>query len=328
VGSQTRWIEQADALIVFQEMYDAVIEALNNISQECDNTTSSAASQLLAAITGFPFLVSLVTASSLLNYTKPVSVVLQKSGLDLFRAITEVESVQKILADFRENADERFKSIFETAVGMAGRHGVQPSKPRVCSKQTTRANIECTDVETYYRIAVLIPFLDQFLQDLSCRFGKMQQQVALSSRLVPAVMNSCSTMTSSQLQELLQSYPDIESPLSFQSEYERWQWKWKNNEEEAKAVNGFEEAYLAADIDLFPGINLIMKISSTRPSSTAGNERAFSALKRLKTYMRSSMSADRLTGLALLHIHQDRPVKIDEVIEQFSKMGPHRLAFR
>ena len=33
---QTKWIEQGDALVVFIELYDAVIQALEKISISCD----------------------------------------------------------------------------------------------------------------------------------------------------------------------------------------------------------------------------------------------------------------------------------------------------
>lgn len=141
------------------------------------------------------------------------------------------------------------------------------------------------------------------------------------------MMLSNPPLTPSQLEEVVLSYPNIDSPASFASEYERWFRNWTNDEERAKVVSDFAEAYQAADSDLFPGIHAVMKISATRPSSTAGNERAFSAMKRLKTYMRSTMTTERLNGLAMLHIHQDRQVNIDQVIDQFSKLGPHRLAF-
>ena len=50
-------------------------------------------------------------------------------------------------------------------------------------------------------------------------------------------------------------------------------------------------------------------------------------LKRLKTYLRATMLQEKLTGLALLHIHQDIIVPIDEIIDRFADLGPHRLAY-
>jgi len=40
-------------------------------------------------------------------------------------------------------------------------------------------------------------------------------------------------------------------------------------------------------------------------------ERSFSSLRRLKTYLRNSMSQQRLNHLAVLHVHRDRLYSID-----------------
>ena len=44
-------------------------------------------------------------------------------------------------------------------------------------------------------------------------------------------------------------------------------------------------------------------------------KRSFSALRRIKAYLRSTMSSERFAGLALMHLHSD--VDIDEVCEAF-----------
>jgi hypothetical protein len=49
----------------------------------------------------------------------------------------------------------------------------------------------------------------------------------------------------------------------------------------------------------------VLLILYTMPASTATTERLFSALRRLKTYLRTTMLQDRLTSLAVLHVHRD-----------------------
>lgn len=39
---------------------------------------------------------------------------------------------------------------------------------------------------------------------------------------------------------------------------------------------------------------------------------------RLKTWIRSRMSEPRLTGLALLHIHRQENINIDNIIDRFA----------
>ena len=50
----------------------------------------------------------------------------------------------------------------------------------------------------------------------------------------------------------------------------------------------------------------------TIPVSSARAERSFSALRRLKTYTRSTMTAARSNHVALLHIHQNRTGELSD----------------
>ena len=100
---QTRWIEQGDALVVFIERYYSVTQALENISISCDGKTGSSATELLAAMSKFSFLAALMSAEFVLHYTKPLNLILQKSGLDLCQTIHEVKTTQVTLNDVRIN---------------------------------------------------------------------------------------------------------------------------------------------------------------------------------------------------------------------------------
>jgi hypothetical protein len=58
------------------------------------------------------------------------------------------------------------------------------------------------------------------------------------------------------------------------------------------------------------------------PATSAADERSFSALKRLKNYLRNSQSQDRLSSMALINIEksflhklQAKPSFLDEVID-------------
>jgi hypothetical protein len=55
---------------------------------------------------------------------------------------------------------------------------------------------------------------------------------------------------------------------------------------------------------LFGEIVKLVKLLLVCPASVASAERSFSGLRRLKTWLRSSISQERLTHLAILHAHQ------------------------
>ena len=55
---------------------------------------------------------------------------------------------------------------------------------------------------------------------------------------------------------------------------------------------------------------LLVILVSIAPSS-ATTERSFSALRRLKNWLRNSISQSRLNHLAMLHVHQELTEQID-----------------
>lgn len=56
---------------------------------------------------------------------------------------------------------------------------------------------------------------------------------------------------------------------------------------------------------VFKEVEQLVRLCLCLPVSVAGSERSFSALRRLKTWLRNTMTQCRLTNLALMHIHAD-----------------------
>ena len=56
---------------------------------------------------------------------------------------------------------------------------------------------------------------------------------------------------------------------------------------------------------MMPEFSKVLKIYAVLPISSCEAERSFSALKRLKTYLRSNMGQNRLSSLALIHIERN-----------------------
>ena len=63
------------------------------------------------------------------------------------------------------------------------------------------------------------------------------------------------------------------------------------------------------------------------PASNATSERSFSALRRVKTYLRSTMVQQRLNNLMVLHVHKDMTDAIDlqKLATDFIGDSEHRL---
>ena len=64
--------------------------------------------------------------------------------------------------------------------------------------------------------------------------------------------------------------------------------------------------------EMFSEVHRLLKIFYTIPVTTATAERSFSALCRLKTYLRLTMTQPRLNNLMLLYIHKERTDELNE----------------
>ena len=70
-------------------------------------------------------------------------------------------------------------------------------------------------------------------------------------------------------------------------------------------------------MDSYPSLAVLIQILATLPITTATNERSFSALKYLKTYLRNTTNEMGLNGLALLYVHRDIGLDFEQVIAAF-----------
>jgi len=85
-------------------------------------------------------------------------------------------------------------------------------------------------------------------------------------------------------------------------EYMRWQHYWARQDPDGRPRNILGALKIAKELGTFPSIVILLQIYATLPVTTATSERSFSALKYSKNYLRSTMSDNRLNGLALFSL--------------------------
>ena len=77
----------------------------------------------------------------------------------------------------------------------------------------------------------------------------------------------------------------------------------------------------------FEEVEKLLRLLIVSPASSAEPERSFSALHRLKTWMRSTMSQTMLNAVAVCHVHQDilDAIDIAALVKLFVSRNDTRL---
>ena len=97
---------------------------------------------------------------------------------------------------------------------------------------------------------------------------------------------------------------DLLHPTTLESELFSWHQYWAKQDANQLPSN-LIDALRYCDLDIFPCIHRLLMIGCTLPVTSCEAERSFSALGRTVSYLRSSMSEERLAGLTLMHLHRD-----------------------
>ena len=182
-------------------------------------------------------------------------------------------------------------------------------------------------VEDYYRVSVFIPLLDCFICELKARFENhksiLQGFYSLLSK--ETAINGPTVVQIKNIKDVANFYSnDIDKDQSgVEAEFKLW---FRHLSKLDTRPHDPLEYLNECNSSIFPSIYKLLKILVTMPVTTCTSERSFSTLRRLKTYLRNSIGAERLNGLALLNIFRGMTPTPEQVMSHFSK-SPRRSNF-
>ncbi|VDI17927.1 Hypothetical predicted protein [Mytilus galloprovincialis] len=301
---ETRWTSRADSLYTFRVAFPVIVSALEHLRQDGDDK----AGQFLAAISRFEFIIGLVTTEHILQSIVHLTTYLQSKSCDLVEAVRECKLIIDQLSDER-NDDSVWDALFDKAVTMADTIEVLPSMPRRIGRHVNRANHPADTPSQYWKRALYCPFLDYFIAELTGRLLDNSDRFQ-GQNLIPARLE---WLTAECIDKLYETYRHdlTDNQGTFNSEVQRWQRRWSSPDviEKPKSLKA---SLSVTNKELYPSIFAIFAILVTMPVTTSTTERSFSSLRRLKTYLRSTMVQDRLSSLALIHVHREMDIDTEE----------------
>nr|CAI5856035.1 unnamed protein product [Callosobruchus analis] len=225
----------------------------------------------------------------------------RKSAYQLHSAVTKpvfivsLQTIAKYSADIlrndREFPDRISNEILQKARAVAMDLNIEISVPRLAHKQTHRSNPPSDNDNEYWRRSLIIPYIDSLISSLNIRFSQENTPAFALSRLHPLYMTKTSI---ADLHKNAESFQEFYN-LDITGELNLWHNLW-----DIEVVDLFKEANI-----FYPAVRKALIILSTIPCTTATVERSFSTLRRVKTWLRSTMGEERLTGLCLMSVHRN-----------------------
>ncbi|KAL1472857.1 hypothetical protein MTO96_039050 [Rhipicephalus appendiculatus] len=167
------------------------------------------------------------------------------------------------------------------------------------ARQMHRSNALGLTPEEYYRRNIFILSLDSLLSALEEKFGERNTPAFALLLLHPNALRKLSNEDfKKHLCEPVNKYFDFDN---FDCEVELWRRSWMKAD-----FNGDLMDLLAFAEGIYPAISHALRTAITFPSTTCCPERSFSTMRRVKTWLRSTMSDDRLSGLCMLSLHREK----------------------
>ncbi|XP_053381948.1 52 kDa repressor of the inhibitor of the protein kinase-like [Mercenaria mercenaria] len=306
----TRWSQHSESITAFYTHFKSIVETLTDLQVGMDTKTMSTASSLQKAVLSFDFVVALCCVSGPLDTLNPLTDSMQDPQCDLVKAAQHAKVLHGLLAE-RRNDIGYFGGLWEKAVALATAHDINVCQPRVAARQQHRNNIAAETPKEYWRLNMFVPFMDHLLSQLHDRLCLSTTRLN-AQYLLPTKLRQLSP---EMWADIKQEYSPFIDCQAIDTELDVWKRVAADS-----PIQGLAEA-VDETYQLYPNIHVVLKILLTMPVSTASAERSFSSLRRLKTYLRNTMTEERLTGLALMHIHRNHQIDIDQDSDQVKNLS-------
>ncbi|XP_035690920.1 zinc finger MYM-type protein 1-like [Branchiostoma floridae] len=329
----TRWTVRTGALESILANYSTLMDTMQQVNETTRDEYGLKAGGVLAALEKFGTLFSIRLGQLLFFAAETTSTTLQKKDLSVQEAMDSVETLKKYYR--RQRTEESFDAFYASTVEKARELNIdEPVLPRY--RRQPRRLDDGSDPHRHacpkdFHRLVYFQACDLLIGELTERFNQefLKPVVAMEKLLLNAANGDDFTekmdeVTSSvfgndldppKLRRHLSMLPDIiEQALP-----------------EVKKVTSIRTICsamtTASHRSTFTQTHKLLRLYLTVPITSATSERAFSSLKRLLTYLRSTMTEQRLNNCMLMHVHKDivDDMDLSDIAADFASLNGDRM---
>jgi hypothetical protein len=321
----TRWSARADACKSLRDSWDEVLKVLKIIENDTAekpiprNEARGIRLKLEKLETAF----MVVFWNIMLERLNKVSAQIQSSSVDVLTISDLYGSLLEFVIAEREN----FTYFEENAIKMSelkqyqGDIKRQP-KRRKFADETLNKEIETTSRDSF-KVNTFLVILDRLRAELERRHNaylNFKEKFSFLTRMDQL----STTKVIEKAQSLVQNYPnDLEDDLVQECVHFYSHVSSNKTAEKPESTSLFNLSTFLRNQSLcnvYPNLDIALRIALCTPATNCSGERSFSCLKRMKNYQRSSLSQEKLNSLALLYIEAEimNTINYDDIIDDFA----------
>nr|XP_054761170.1 zinc finger MYM-type protein 1-like [Lytechinus pictus] len=309
----TRWLCRLPAIVSVMDNYDVVIVSLREMSKSGSGETSVKANGLLDRFDKGQTLLGLQMA------IKPIAILEQLNSAMQARSANisgMLEAARVTTNEIRESRNENaFHTVYLTTEQKVEEYELEPlqlpRRRRVPQRLAGEGEQYTPDNPEVYFRQMYFSFLDKIIMQLEERFDPSKSGLEAYVQLEEALLGKREDL------DILKRYPEmsanilaIQLPMFLQTTG-------------ASSLHEAVEAYrkMVPEVRaLFPEVRTLMKLLLVCPVSSSECERSFSTLRRLKSWLRNTMTQRRLNAVAVCNVHCGilDQVNIEEVAKEFA----------
>ena len=315
----TRWTVRAESL-------GSIIANYGCLQQLWEPALGSgAASDIKARIIGvksqmekFKFFFCLTLLEKLLRHTDKLSQTLQNPKLSCLEGRDIAMLTKRVLEEMR--CDSNF-NLFWVRV-LEARHSLDVSEPELPRKRKVPARFEdglaqpefCSSPKNFYK-CLFFEALDLVVASINCRFDQKGYRTMINIEQLLFKASNGETFED-ELTSVCTFFGDdfCKETLSIELPIFRQVYLSSPVGHSPPSLQVIKEALLSlspSQRKLVSNVSLLFQLLLILPATNASSERSFSTLRRIKSYLRSTMGQARLNHLMILYGHQERTDSLD-----------------
>ena len=305
----TRWTVRANSMQSIIENYAVLQELWEEAASIVHDTETIARIRGVEALMqSFDFFFGLVLGEKLLRITDNLSKTLQIKTFSASEGQEVAKMTKRTLKSMR--SEENFNLFWELIMKMSV--DVDVSEPRLPRRRKVPARYEegsappefPSTVKELYRPQYYAA-LDLIIQAIDDRFDQPGYKTYSSlQNVLLKVLNSGDI--SEELKVVLDSYGSDFHATNLKPQLEIFAKNVPGDIKNIFDIKNYLQQLGSAEKALLSEVITIMKLILVMPATNAMSERSFSAMWRVKSYLRSTMHQERLNHLMILHIHKDK----------------------